>query len=192
MSVQRVPIERVRLNDHNPRLIKDERFQQLVKSIQEFPQMLELRPLVVDEEYRVLGGNMRLHALMHLQVAEVPIMVATGLTEAQKQEFVIKDNASFGEWDWDQLANEWADLPLGNWGLDLPTHWLEQPEDATDHGSGEGGGEGDEEQEARPITMTITFTAPEHLQQAETDVQELIDRKWPGATYAVQVGMRHG
>jgi len=194
MVVETRPIEEVHLNKHNPRLLKDERFAHLVQSIQEFPEMLQLRPLVVDEQGVVLGGNMRLHALMHLNYTQVPVLVAVGLTEAQKQEFVIKDNASFGEWDWNALANEWSDLPLQEWGLDLPKDWLAVPDELEDDeasGAGHGGSYEEEEAEARP-TMTVTFTSPEDLQQAESDVQELLDRKYPTAFFTIQVGLRNG
>jgi hypothetical protein len=170
-----VPIGQVKANDNNPRFIKDERFKQLVASIQQFPEMLRLRPLVVDEDYVVLGGNMRLRALVELGYAEVPIVVANGLSEEQKREFVIKDNASFGSWDMDALANGWGDLPLDEWGLDLPKDWLE-PEDV----------ELPEEELSVPLcVMKITFDGPEQLQKAEIVIQELIDRKFPGAHFVI-------
>lgn len=153
--------------------------------------MLQLRPLVVDEEGIVLGGNMRLHALMHLQFTQVPVLVATGLSEAQKMEFVIKDNASFGSWDWNALANEWSDLPLQEWGLDLPKDWLAMPDESED-GEGSGATELNEEEGGSRPLMTITFASPEDLQQAENDVQELLDRKYAGAFFTIQVGLRNG
>jgi len=91
----------------------------------EFPQMLELRPIVVDEDMIVLGGNMRLRACMELGLKEVPIVVAEGLNEEQKKEFVIKDNAAFGEWDWDLLANEWQIQDLSDWGIDIPASYFD-------------------------------------------------------------------
>jgi hypothetical protein len=191
-AIQVVPIEQVKLNKQNPRLIKDARFEQLVQSLIDFPEMLHLRPIVVDEAFVALGGNMRLHAALRLDYKEVPIIMAMGLTEAQKREFVIKDNASFGEWDFEVLANEWSQEPLGAWGIDLPKDWLEEP-DATSSGSGSGDspdGEQESEFANRPI-MTITFMSPEELQQAEIDVQELLDRKYPNAFFTVQVGERH-
>jgi len=104
----------------NPRIIKDDKFKKLVKSIQEFPQMLELRPIVVDGNMVVLGGNMRLKACIAAGLKEVPIIVADQLTDAQKAEFIIKDNVGFGEWDWDLLANQWDVEALEDWGLELP------------------------------------------------------------------------
>jgi ParB-like chromosome segregation protein Spo0J len=119
-----VKINEVKPNPKNPRLIKDGKFQKLVKSIQEFPDMLNKRPLIVftdvDGKYVVLGGNMRLKALKELNYKEVPIILADEWTEEQKAEFLIKDNVGFGEWDWDNLANEWDVEKLDEWGLDVP------------------------------------------------------------------------
>jgi DNA modification methylase len=119
-----VKISEVKPNPKNPRIIKDGKFQKLVKSIQEFPDMLNKRPLVVftdvDGKYVVLGGNMRLKACKEIGLKEIPIIVADEWTEEQKNEFLIKDNVGFGEWDWDSLANEWDVEKLDDWGLDLP------------------------------------------------------------------------
>jgi DNA modification methylase len=119
-----VKISEVKPNPKNPRIIKDDKFKKLVKSIQEFPDMLNKRPLIVftdvDNKYVVLGGNMRLKALKELKHETVPIIVADEWTEEQKNEFLIKDNVGFGEWDWDSLANEWDAEKLDDWGLDLP------------------------------------------------------------------------
>jgi hypothetical protein len=117
--MKRVPISQVIPNPTNPRIIKDDKFKKLVKSIEEFPQMLELRPIVVDSNMVVLGGNMRLKACIAAGLKEVPIIVADQLTDAQKGEFIIKDNVGFGEWDWDLLANEWDVEALTDWGLDV-------------------------------------------------------------------------
>ena len=122
--MQIVKISEVKPNPKNPRVIKDGKFQKLVKSIQEFPDMLNKRPLIVftdvDGKYVVLGGNMRLKALNELKYKEIPVIVADEWTEEQKAEFLIKDNVGFGEWDWDSLANEWDAEKLDDWGLDLP------------------------------------------------------------------------
>ena len=120
MEVQKVKISSVKNNPKNPRFIKDDKFKKLVKSIQEFPQMLELRPIVVDENNIVLGGNMRLKACIEVGIKEVYIVKAEDLTEEQKDEFIVKDNVGFGEWDWDMLANEWDTEKIQDWGLDLP------------------------------------------------------------------------
>jgi len=116
---QQVKISQVKGNPDNPRLIKNDKFKKLVKSIQEFPEMLKLRPIVVDEDMMVLGDNMRLKASKDAGLKEVWIEVAEGLTEEQKKEFIVKDNVGFGEWEWDMLANEWDSVQLAEWGLDV-------------------------------------------------------------------------
>jgi len=174
-----LPLDQIHLNDNNPRILKEQRFEQLVKSLQDFPEMLSLRPLVIDETGVVLGGNMRTRALQHMKglpenekqgriehavfhrglvldkmgkvVADatpeqkeayraaltplyydttVPVTFALNLTPAQKREFIIKDNASFGEWDWEALGNgEWGDAAtLNGWGLQVPKDWDHEPE----------------------------------------------------------------
>jgi hypothetical protein len=116
---KKISIDKILINPNNPRLIKDDKFKKLCKSIQEFPEMLELRPIVVNKDMIVLGGNMRLKACQEIGLTEVPIIVAENLTEEQQREFLIKDNVSGGEWDWDILANEWEVEQLNEWGLDV-------------------------------------------------------------------------
>jgi DNA modification methylase len=113
-------INEIKPNPNNPRLIKDHKFKQLVKSIQDFPQMLELRPIVIDENNMVLGGNMRLKACIEAGLKDVPVKQAKDLTEEQKKEFIVKDNVGYGEWNWDDLANNWDAQELTDWGLDIP------------------------------------------------------------------------
>jgi DNA modification methylase len=134
-----VKISAVKANKNNPRQIKDDKFKKLVQSIREFPEMLEKRPLVcftdVDGKYVVLGGNMRLKASQEVGLKEIPIVLADDWTQEQRDEFLIKDNVGFGEWDWDQLANEWDADKLDEWGLDVPnfdTEVLEAKEDDFD------------------------------------------------------------
>jgi len=117
---QQVKISQVKGNPNNPRIIKNDKFKKLVKSIKEFPEMLKLRPIVVDEEMMVLGGNMRWKASKDAGLKEVWIEIAEGLTEEKKKEFIVKDNVGFGEWDWDIIANEWESGTLKEWGVDLP------------------------------------------------------------------------
>jgi len=117
---KRVNISVIKPNEENPRFITDQKFKKLVKSIKEFPEMLEVRPLVVDENFMVLGGNMRLKALKSAGVFEVPIQQVKGWTDDQKKEFIIKDNLGYGEWDWDIVANDWDIQKLKDWGMDLP------------------------------------------------------------------------
>ena len=113
-------IKEIKPNPNNPRLIKDHKFKQLVKSIQDFPQMLELRPIVIDENNMVLGGNMRLKACIEAGLTDVPVIHANNLSEEKKKEFIVKDNVGYGEWDWDDLANNWDAQELTDWGLDIP------------------------------------------------------------------------
>ena len=120
MQIIKYPINSIKGNPNNPRLIKDDKFVKLVKSIKEFPEMLELRPIVVNDDMVVLGGNMRLKACKEAGLKEVPIMKASTLTEEQQKEFIIKDNVGFGEWDMEILANEWDSTKLEEWGMDLP------------------------------------------------------------------------
>jgi len=116
---QQVKISKVKGNPNNPRIIKNDKFKKLVKSIKDFPEMLKLRPIVVDEDMMVLGGNMRLKASKDAGLKEVWIEVAEGLTEEQKKEFIVKDNVGFGEWDWAMLGNEWNTIKITEWGLDV-------------------------------------------------------------------------
>jgi len=118
--IKKVNIKEVKENPNNPRYVVDSKFKKLVKSIKEFPEMLEKRPIIVDENMIVLGGNMRLKACKSAGLFEVYIHQAIGWSEEQKQEFIIKDNVGFGDWDWDILANEWDTKKLNEWGLDLP------------------------------------------------------------------------
>lgn len=141
MEIKNAAIGRLKPNEKNPRTIKEDKFEKLVKSIKEFPEMLKIRPLVVDEDMVVLGGNMRLKACKEAGVKKVPyIMFTKEQAEAQNKktgqektyeqyckEFIIKDNVGFGEWDWDMIANEWESGEIIEWGLDV---W--NPEEAID------------------------------------------------------------
>lgn len=112
-----VSIKDVIPNPTNPRIIRDDNFKKLVDSIRDFPKMLELRPIIVNEEMVTLGGNMRLRACKEAGLKQVPIIIAKGLTEAQQREFIVKDNLGYGEWDWEMLANDWDLDELNYWGL---------------------------------------------------------------------------
>jgi DNA modification methylase len=132
MSVQLINISELTVNPNNPRIIKDEKFDKLVQSIKEFPDMLKYRPIVVDENNVILGGNMRFKACKAAKLKQVPIMKASELTEAQKREFIIKDNVSGGEWDWAMLQNEWDTEQLDAWGVDVPDFEPEQELEAVE------------------------------------------------------------
>lgn len=120
MNIQKVKLSEIKSNPNNPRVIKDDKFAKLVRSIQEFPKMLEIRPIVVNQDMIVLGGNMRLKASKEAGLKEVFIVKADDLTEDEQKQFIIKDNVGYGEWDWDMLANEWEAQELEEWGLDFP------------------------------------------------------------------------
>lgn len=177
MNIEWVKTKDIIPNADNPRIIKDDKFKKLVQSIKDFPEMLEIRPIVVNNEMMILGGNMRLKAIQEIGIKEVPIIKAENLTEQQQREFLIKDNVGFGEWDWDALANDWDPEELNEWGLDVPL-FLDEPtgDDLID------------EEKNKPATMKITFESPEQLQQAEIDIQELLDRKFKGAYFSVSAG----
>jgi DNA modification methylase len=119
-KIEVISIGKIKLNPNNPRLIKDDKFTKLVQSIKDFPEMLEIRPIVVNDDMVILGGNMRFKACKEAGLKEVPIIKASGLSEEKQREFLIKDNVSGGEWDWDMLANQWDELELDAWGLDIP------------------------------------------------------------------------
>jgi len=126
MDFHLVDIKTVKKNPNNPRIIKDDKFLKLVNSIKEFPKMLEIRPIVVNADMIVLGGNMRLKACIEAGLKEVPIIKANDLTEDEQRQFIIKDNVSGGEWDWEMLSNEWDAEQLDDWGLDVPNFEADQ------------------------------------------------------------------
>ena len=135
MKSQLVKLSDIKSNPNNPRLIKDDKFHKLVESIKSFPKMLEIRPIVVNDDMVVLGGNMRLKACKEAGLKEVYIIKASELTEEEQREFIIKDNVGFGEWDWEMLANNWDNKKLDEWGLDIPnfeTEVLDAEEDDFD------------------------------------------------------------
>jgi DNA modification methylase len=135
MKTETVKISEVKSNPNNPRIIKDDKFKKLVESVKTFPEMLNLRPIVVNSDMVVLGGNMRLRACKEAGLKEIPIIKADTLTPEQQSEFIIKDNVSGGEWDWDMLANSWNAEELDAWGLDVPVEFqteLEAEEDEFD------------------------------------------------------------
>ena len=136
MEIKKVKIGDVKPNPNNPRIIKDDAFRKLVKSIQGFPKMLEIRPIVVNDDMVVLGGNMRLRACIEAKLKQVPIIKASELTEEEQRQFIIKDNVSGGEWDWDALANEWDAEKLEDWGLNVPNFDGEELEEKLPDDSG--------------------------------------------------------
>jgi len=130
MNTEYIDISKVKLNPNNPRVIKDDKFSKLVNSIKDFPKMLEIRPIVVNDDMIVLGGNMRLKACKEAGLKEVPIIKASDLTEDEQKQFIIKDNVSGGEWDWEMLANEWDSEQLEDWGLDISKFEVEEEQES--------------------------------------------------------------
>ena len=171
--MQKVKINSIKTNPKNPRLIKDDKFKKLVKSIQEFPQMLELRPIVVDENNIILGGNMRYKACIEAGLKEIYILKAEDLTEQQKDEFIVKDNVGFGEWDWDILANEWDTEKLTDWGLDLPIYFNDSDELGTDFNLPEG-----DKAPFQQMTFTLADEQAEQIKNAITDIKQTEEYKY--------------
>lgn len=118
-AIEVIPLSKIKLNPDNPRTITNDKFKKLVKSIKEFPQMLGLRPIIINSDFMCLGGNMRTLAAKEAGLKVVPIIHNSELTEAQQKEFIIKDNVGFGVWDWDIIANEWEKDQVIEWGLEL-------------------------------------------------------------------------
>lgn len=161
-----VKISLLKTNPNNPRIIKDDKFFKLVKSIKEFPEMLQIRPIVVDAEMVVLGGNMRLKACIEAGLKEVPVLKAENLTKEQQDRFIIADNVSFGDWDFDALANEWDAGYLDAWGLDVPTF------ETTDY-SGKNQ-EIDTDNFEDKCSLTLTYTLEEY-EQVKTALHKIAE-----------------
>ena len=159
MLVEKVSISEVKPNPNNPRIIKDDKFKKLVKSIKEFPQMLDIRPIVIDELGYILGGNMRFKACKEAGLIEIPIIRASNLTEQQKLEFVIKDNANFGDWDWEVLQSNWDMSNVGEWGVDV----FELPSDVDYSlldGNGEDGDDVNSQVQDKAASVTKSILLP--------------------------------
>ena len=164
MNPVKVKISEVKANPNNPRIIKDDKFQKLVKSIKEFPEMLNIRPIVVNADMVVLGGNMRLKACKEAGLKEVAIIKADDLTDEQQKQFIIKDNVGFGEWDWGMLANEWNPEDIESWGLDIPGF-----DDVDDLGENFSLPDGD-----KAPFQQMTFTlADEQAEQIKNAIEEI-------------------
>ena len=165
-------LSKIKPNPDNPRVLRDGKFKKLVASLREFPEMMEKRPIVVDEGGIILGGNMRYRALQDIygKKGEIPdewVTVAKGWTEEQKREFVVKDNSSFGELDWDALVNEWDAQQLADWGIDFPEDWAKAGEGDNDDEDGDDGddkdgdgGEGGNEEEGGEQAAVLDVLFP--------------------------------
>lgn len=132
IEIVHVPSNKLKMNPENPRKIGIKEFESLVKSLTDCPQMFEARPLLVSPrtgELVIIGGNMRFKAAKKLKYTAMPCVILDGITEEQEREIAIKDNGAWGEWDWDLLANKFSELPLTDWGINLPEDWLGEPQD---------------------------------------------------------------
>ena len=163
----RIATSKLKTNPNNPRSIRKDQLQKLVKSLRDFPEMLEARPIVVDPDFVVLGGNMRLKAAQEAGLKEVPVYIASW-EEAKHKEFIIKDNLAFGEWDWDMLANEWDAEELDEWGLDTWQPDLEG-EDLGDQFSLPDG----EKDPFQSLTFTLADEQAEYVRTALANVKQL-------------------
>lgn len=165
-------ISEIKLNPNNPRLIKDDKFKKLVQSIKDFPEMLEIRPIIVNKDMIILGGNMRYKACKEAGLKDVPVKVVD-LTEDQQREFLIKDNTSGGEWDWEVLANEWDNEELESWGLDLVGFDI----DSEDYGEDFSLKDGDKEP-FQQMTFTLADEQAEQIKNAIADIKATEDYKY--------------
>tara|TARA_R110001583_G_scaffold121731_3_gene272906 strand:+ start:529 stop:1059 length:531 start_codon:yes stop_codon:yes gene_type:complete len=162
-----VPLKKIKTNEINPRYIKQDKYLQLVESIKEFPEMLEKRPIVVDETGTILGGNMRLKACEHAGLKEVWCEIVTDWSEEQKKQFIIKDNVTFGQWEWDILANQWEIDDLKEWGLDV-VNMQDSFEDDTFE-------ESQKEQKTGEVEIVMSMSKQDYS-NAEDDFQSLIKK----------------
>ena len=166
MEAKKIKISEIKLNPNNPRLIKDDKFAKLVKSVKEFPEMLDIRPIVVNSDMIILGGNMRFRACKEAGLKEIPVIIAEGLTEQQQKEFLIKDNIAGGEWDWDMLANEWENEELIEWGLDVGGFDLDSDKLGTDFTLPDG-----EKAPFQQMTFTLADEQAIQIQNAISDIK---------------------
>ena len=170
--IQKVKINEVFSNPTNPRTIKEAKFKKLVQSIKEFPKMLKLRPIVVNKEMGILGGNMRYKACQEIGLKEIYIIKADKLTDKEMEQFVIKDNVGFGLWDWDILANSWNTKELTDWGMDV---WQSMDDiETADHFSLPDG----EKEPFQKQTFTLADTQVEVIKNAITDIKNTEEYKY--------------
>lgn len=154
MEISYIDIKKVKPNKSNPRVIRDEKFRKLVRSIKEFPEMLRVRPIVVNGDMETLGGNMRLKACLEAGLKEVPVVKVAEWGIERQKEFVIKDNLGYGEWDWEVLANEWEEEKLEEWGLDV---WVAEGMMEEDMKEGDGPGSLDDDKKRIYIEISQQF-----------------------------------
>ena len=165
MKIETVKISEIKLNPNNPRLIKDDNFKKLVKSVIDFPEMLNIRPIVVNDDMIILGGNMRFKACKEAGLKEIPIIKASNLSAEKQREFLIKDNVSGGEWDW-ALLQEWDNLELKDWGVDIVGFDLDSDELGTKFTLPEG-----DKAPFQQMTFTLADEQAINIQNAISDIK---------------------
>ena len=163
----------IKPNPNNPRVIKDDKFKKLVESIRKFPEMLALRPIVVNDDMVVLGGNMRLKAAKEVGLKDIPTIKASELTEDQQREFIIKDNVGFGEWDWEMIANEWDSDELDSWGIDLPGFDIDADKLGEEFNLPDG-----DKAPFQQMTFTLADEQAEAIQNAIADIKQTDEYKY--------------
>ncbi len=171
-----IKLSTIKSNPNNPRVIKDDRFAKLVNSIKEFPKMMELRPMVVNADNIVLGGNMRLKALKEAGYTEVPeawVKSAESLTEEEQRRFIIADNVGFGEWNWEELANDWDSEKLEEWGLSLPGFDIDSDELGEEFSLADG-----DKEPFQQMTFTLADEQAEQIKNAITDIKKTDEYKY--------------
>ena len=168
----KVKVDKVKSNPKNPRLIKDDKFKKLVKSIKDFPEMESVRPIVVNKDMVILGGNMRYKAMIECGYKEVNVEVVDW-SEDKQNEFIIKDNVGFGEWEWEMVANEWDEIELKDWGLDLPVFTKDSDEFGTDFNLPDG-----DKAPFQQMTFTLADEQAEQIKNAITDIKQTEEYKY--------------
>ena len=169
-------LSQIKPNPNNPRLIKDERFAKLCKSIQDAPKFMALRPIIIDGEGMILGGNMRYKALLQLGYKEVPdewVKRADDLTEDERRRFIISDNVGFGEWEWETVANEWDVEELADWGLDVPGFDIDENKFGEDFNLPSG-----EKAPFQQMTFTLADEQAEFVKNALIDIKQSEEYKY--------------
>lgn len=170
--IKEINIKEIKPNPNNPRVLKDDKFKKLVQSLKDFPEMANVRPIVVNTEMIVLGGNMRLRAMQEAGWKKAPVQIVDWSVEKQN-EFIIKDNVGFGEWDWDAIANEWNNEELINWGLDLPGFDLDADKLGTDFSLPDG-----DKAPFQQMTFTLADEQAEQIKNAIADIKETEEYKY--------------
>ena len=170
--IKEINIKEIKPNPNNPRVLKDDKFKKLVQSLKDFPEMANVRPIVVNTDMIVLGGNMRLRAMQEAGWKKAPVQIVDWSIEKQN-EFIIKDNVGFGEWDWDAIANEWNNEELINWGLDLLGFDLDADKLGTDFSLPEG-----DKAPFQQMTFTLADEQAEQIKNAIQDIKETEEYKY--------------